>query len=340
MLAYQITYQLTEVPENTAYLHAQWRRANTKSQNPYVIVDGIQGKGRYVGTFLAWTQMEKGWWGEGEIKFYVDGDTDFPTLCGTGTEDYFCGSYGFAQSYSTAYVGTTLPTKDNDPPPNHWSLYRWHIPDPICFHKDLRVTIQALGWYRHGKYKKLEDDIASVAYWYQTEPHASFPTLPPAAARRPLFTMLQVKGGGIEGETLEVQAKTRGEAKIQQVGSVGSGWSQDAQLWWTGARPGDTLTLGFKVTDAGTYNLFAQLTKARDYGVVQLSVDGKMVVERLDLYHADPIPSGEIDLGQHALEAGKHTLEVKIVGANQLAEKAYMFGIDYIRLEKADAIEH
>ena len=263
LLAYQITYQLTEVPENTAYFHAQWRRSNTKDQNPYVIVDGIQGKGRYVGTFLAWTQMEKGWWGEGEIKFYMDGDSEFPTICGTGTEDYFCGSYGFAQSYTTAYVGTTLPTQDSDQPPNHWSLYRWHIPDPICFENDLRVTIQALGWYPYGKYKKTEDDIASVAYWYQTEPHAAFPLLPPVDARRPLHTMLQVKGGGIEGEALEVKKATRGEAKVQDVGSVGSGWSHDKHLWWTGAQVGDTLTLGFQVPEAGTYLLFAQLTKAQ-----------------------------------------------------------------------------
>ncbi len=154
LLAFQIDYQLTDIPENTAYFHAQWRRANSKQQNPHVIVDGIRGQGRYVGTFLAWTQMETGWWGEGEIKFFMDGDTDFPTICGTGTEDYFCGSYGFAQSYTTAYVGTTLPTGQDDEPPNHWSLYRWHIPDPVCFREDLRVTIQALGWYNHGKYKK------------------------------------------------------------------------------------------------------------------------------------------------------------------------------------------
>ncbi|MCP4642702.1 MAG: DUF2961 domain-containing protein [bacterium] len=185
LVAYQITYALTDVPDNAAYLHAQWRRARTDVENPYVILDGVKGKGRYVGTFLAWTQLEKGWFGEGEIKFYMDGDDAFPTICGTGTEDYFCGSFGFPEPYTTAYAGTTLPSNENDAPPSYWSLYRWHIHDPICYDRDLRVTIQALGWEDETKYKLLSDDIASIAFWYQAEPHAPFPELPPREARVP-----------------------------------------------------------------------------------------------------------------------------------------------------------
>jgi len=185
LLAYQITYQETAVPDNAGTLHAQWRLAETGEENPYVILDGVRGRGRYVGTFLAWFQRAKGWFGEGEIKFFMDGDTEFPTICGTGTEDYFCGSYGFPESYSTAYVGTTLASDHETDPPQRWSLYRWHIPDPICFDSDLRVTIQALGWGADGKYAKLADNIASVAYWYQAEPHAPFPALQPLADRRP-----------------------------------------------------------------------------------------------------------------------------------------------------------
>ena len=183
LLAFQITYALAEVPEAAGYFHAQWRRADTAQQNPYVILDGVQGKGRYAGTFLAWTQRRKGWFGEGEIKFFMDGDTQFPTICGTGTEDYFLGSYGFQEPFTTAYSGTTLPANADHEPPNYWSLYRWHVMDPISFNRDLKVTIQALGWGDDGKYKLLSDDIASVAYWYQAEPHAAFPTLPPLAQR-------------------------------------------------------------------------------------------------------------------------------------------------------------
>jgi hypothetical protein len=186
LLAFQINYALKPVPANTGYLHAQWRRARTGSVNPYVILDGVKGQGRYVGTFLSWTQItSKGWFGEGEVKFFMDGDTKFPTICGTGTEDYFLGSYGFPETFTTAYAGTPLQASDGGELPNLWSLYRWHIQDPISFREDLKVTIQSLGWWNNGKYRLLDDDIASVAYWYQAEPHAAFPALPPLAQRKP-----------------------------------------------------------------------------------------------------------------------------------------------------------
>ena len=189
LLTYQITYAKVEIPENTGYFHAQWRKSTVNPANPdYTILDNVKGKGKYVGTFLSWTQLYSGWFGEGEVKFYLDGDEKFPTICGTGTEDYFCGSYGFPEIYTTAYVGNTLDNKNAaDGGPRKWSLYRWHIMDPIFFNKDLRMTIQALGWY-NGKpegYRPLADDIASVAYWYQVEPHNKFPILPEVKDRWP-----------------------------------------------------------------------------------------------------------------------------------------------------------
>jgi hypothetical protein len=176
---YQITYALTEVPDRAAYFHAQWRRSMTTRQYPeHVILEGIAGQGHYVGTYLAWEQLSNGWWGEGEIKFYLDGDADYPTICGTGTEDYFGGAWGFGgEPYSTPFLGYPLYRKEPGEVPKH-GLYRWHIMDPIRFKKDLRVTIQALGWWPNHKYEPLTDDIASVGYWYQTEPHAPFPEMP------------------------------------------------------------------------------------------------------------------------------------------------------------------
>jgi hypothetical protein len=182
LLAFQITYAECEVPPEAGYFHAQWRRAVTERTNPdYVIVDGLHGRGRYVGTFLAWSQLSEGWFGEGEIKFYMDGDKEFPTICGTGTEDYFCSSYCFPESYATLYAGAIKHRIDNGPP--KWSLYRWHLMDPIAFDRDLRVTIQALGWWPNKRYQPLQEDIASVAYWYQGEPHAVFPAFPPLRDR-------------------------------------------------------------------------------------------------------------------------------------------------------------
>ena len=187
---YQINYTLTDVPEDAAYLHAQFRRVpKLPVKTVYTILDGVRGRGHYVGTYMAWEVRSPGWWGEGEIKFFLDGDQEFPTICGTGTEDYFCGSYNFEnrekklyQTFSTPHSGLAqvLPPDVVYLPGQRFGLYRWHIADPIRFEQDLKVTIQALGWMqdKSGRYLPLEDDIASVAFWYQSEPHAEFPALP------------------------------------------------------------------------------------------------------------------------------------------------------------------
>ncbi len=193
---YQINYTLTEVPEDCAYFHAQFRRVNpVPYKEVYTILDGVEGQGHYVGTSLSWGVNNNGWWGEGEIKFYLDGDTDFPTICGTGTEDYFCGSYDFEDPvnhdrylpYTTPYAGFSQVLPDKLYRTQfRFSMYRWHVLDPIRFKKDLKVTIQALGWrnkiFIDGKpikrYLPLQDDIASVAFWYQTLPTVKFPPLP------------------------------------------------------------------------------------------------------------------------------------------------------------------
>ena len=186
VLYYQVNYTLTDVPDDAAYFHAQWRRSNPlPCKEDYTIVDGIKGKGHFVGTYLAWGVNNTGWWGEGEIKFFMDGDKKWPTICGTGTEDYFCGSYGFDvggqyKEFTAAYAGMHQVIRPDGvyQSQQRFGLYRWHIMDPIRFEKDLRVTIQALGWQSYGRYLPLQDDIASVAFWYQNEPHASFPKLP------------------------------------------------------------------------------------------------------------------------------------------------------------------
>ena len=188
VLYYQIDYSLMDVPGDAGYFHAQFRRVNPLPyKTDYTILDGVKGWGHYVGTYLAWGVNSTGWWGEGEIKFFMDGDTTFPTICGTGTEDYFCGSYNFEnqetrqyQVFSTPYTGLHQVIKPDGlyKSQQRFGMYRWHLRDPIRFESDLRVTIQALGWRADGRYLPLQDDIASVAYWYQAEPHAPFPKLP------------------------------------------------------------------------------------------------------------------------------------------------------------------
>ncbi len=195
VLYYQVDYILTEVPNDAAYFHAQFRRTNPLPyKSNYVLVDSIRGRGQYVGTYLAIGVHNNSWWGEGEIKFYMDGDTEYPTICGTGTEDYFCGSYDFdTKKKNSAGVEETAYTEFSTPysglhqvikgdghynVSQRFGMYRWHITDPIRFEKSLKVTIQDLGWRSEGRYLPLQDDIASTVFWYQTEPHNTYPLIP------------------------------------------------------------------------------------------------------------------------------------------------------------------
>jgi hypothetical protein len=173
---HQATYTEQEVPESAGYLHARWRRSHPLG-NPAVhtIVDGVRGHGRYVGTYLAIQPGAPGWWGEGELKFYLDGDTEFPTICGTGTEDYFGGAWNFDlggryRTYTSPYLGLhqVLPPEEIYQPAQRLGMYRWHVHDPICFDRELRVTVQGLGWQQGHRYLPLENaDVRTTALWYQ-----------------------------------------------------------------------------------------------------------------------------------------------------------------------------
>ena len=185
---YQVDYALLpSVPEEAAYFHAQWRRENPLPfKKEYTVLDGVRGRGHFVGMYLAWKQLSDGWWGEGEVKMYIDGDSEYPTYCGTGTEDYFGGAWGFGgETFTGPFLGYPLFLREPGKVIRH-GLYRWHIMDPIRFRQDLRVTIQALGWNERGKLWPLQDDIASTGYWYQLEPHAPFPPMLPVEQRWPL----------------------------------------------------------------------------------------------------------------------------------------------------------
>ena len=178
-LYYQVNYTLTEVGDDSAYFHAHFRRVNPlPEQTDHVILDEAAGSGQFVGTYIAWGSNNRGWWGEGEVKFFIDDDDEFPTICGTGTEDYFCGSYCFMvpgddggyHTFSTPYAGLHQVIKPTGRfgSQQRFGMYRWHLTDPIRFKTRLKVTVQALGWRSGRRYLPLKDDIASVSYWYQT----------------------------------------------------------------------------------------------------------------------------------------------------------------------------
>jgi hypothetical protein len=188
-LYYQVDYTLMDLPDNVAYFHAQYRRVKkVPFKKEYVIVDNIKGHGQYVGTFIARGTHSKKWWGEGEVQMFIDGDTDHATYHGTGEEDYFLGSYAYKKfenkgwdkwkyvPYNTAYSGFHV-AEHHEGYEGCFGQYRWHIMDPIRFKEDFKIQIQILGW-KGSDYYPLEDDVQSVAFWYQTEPHQPFPKLP------------------------------------------------------------------------------------------------------------------------------------------------------------------
>ncbi|MFC4775722.1 glycoside hydrolase family 172 protein [Paenibacillus sp. GCM10023252] len=186
-LYYQVDYTLTHVPDDMAYFHAQWRRTNpVPYKDVYTLLDGVYGKGHYVGTYMAWQVNNTGWWGEGEVKFYIDDDRDFPTICGTGTEDYFGGAYNWEQpagqygTYSTPFLGMHQVIKPDGlyRSQQRFGMYRWHVLDPVRFENNLTITIQDLGWRSGNRYLPQQSDISSTVFWYQAEPHTPFPTLP------------------------------------------------------------------------------------------------------------------------------------------------------------------
>lgn len=184
-LYYQVDYTLTDVPDDAAYFHAQYRRTRYNETSDFTVVDGIKGQGHFVGVYLAWGLTNNGWWGEGEMKFFIDGDKKHPTICTTGLEDYFCGSYNFDREgryteFCTPYTGLCQVIRPDGTyrSQERFGLYRWHIMDPVRFGKDFKATIQDLGWRFDGRYLQQHSDISATSFWYQAEPHARYPEFP------------------------------------------------------------------------------------------------------------------------------------------------------------------
>ncbi|CAM3385504.1 glycoside hydrolase family 172 protein [Isoptericola cucumis] len=202
---YQVTYETGTgaAGDDAGYLHAQWRRSNPLPDAvTHPILTGVEGHGHYVGTYLAWGVNSSGWWGEGEMKFYLDGDLGtergadggedggFPTICGTGTEDYFGGAWNFDvpgagyTAFTTPYLGLHQVLRPDGlyRSQQRFGMYRWHVADPIHFAEDLSVEVQALGWRSGHRYLPLHDDIASTAFFYLDRPTAQRPETPGADA--------------------------------------------------------------------------------------------------------------------------------------------------------------
>jgi hypothetical protein len=183
-LFYQIDYTIGDKhPEKLGRLHVCFMRQNpTTLTEDFEILPRRKGEGRFIGTVLGIRTLTGNWWGEGEIKIYMDGDTEFPTICGTGSEDYVCLSYGMQQT-PFLYHGCSWNQE------GYISMYRWHLPDPIYWKEEVRITIQQIGWSRESRDKtgsalyEREDDWSSATFWYEPVPSSQLPPFPDLESR-------------------------------------------------------------------------------------------------------------------------------------------------------------
>ena len=283
-----------------------------------------EGRGRFCGVMLHVWNPRGGWWGEGDEKFFVDGEP-FPSTFGTGSEDYFGYAYCDPTLFENCFHNQTINMHNR----GHVSVNRWHIGDCIPFQQSFEAAIEK--YYSNDR----PTLYAATTYWYQA-PGERDPYEPvPVAQRKGYWQPIEVfkVKGAIEGEELPVLRESGGQTSQQDMYGFGTDWSNDRHLWWTGAQPGDTLALVLPVMKDGTYRITVQLTKAVDYGIVQFTLNGEKLGEPIDLYNDGVDVTGVLDLGTRTLPRGAHRLNVEIVGANEKAVKSYMFGIDYIKLE-------
>jgi hypothetical protein len=327
-IQFEITHAPVTKPIDTlARFHVKWHRDALLPSEPERAIDWTMlktdGHGRFCGVMLHVWNPHGGWWGEGDEKFFVDGEK-FPSTIGTGSEDYFGYAWSNPELFTRPYHNQTISMNNA----GHICVNRWHINDNVPFQKSFEGCIEKY-------YPNIRPTLyACTAYWYLApggkDPYKAVPAAERTEWPQPVIVHVQ---GAIEGEKMKVRAKTGGDTQEQIMDGYGDAWSGGAQLWWTGAKPGDKLDLVLPVKQDGKYHVAAQLTKARDYGIVQLYLDGEKLDGPIDLYHPDVVPTAVLDLGKRTLAQGSHQLTVEILGANPQAEPAYMAGIDYIKLE-------
>ncbi len=315
--------------ERSMHFHAKWRVANDVPTRPMIDWNYLTAYGRGVFAGVAFTidNPVKDWWGEGDEKIYVDGET-FPSHFGTGTEDY----YGYAWCWPALFTHAYHAQPRCDGPGNYGrtSVNRFHIIDRIPFTRDFRFDMEL--WHWHARCRV---NLAVTGYWYaRPGGHDGFrPILAGEAVVRPLAEYVAPRvDGAIEGETMRILEVT-GVVSPQEWANL----SSDKQLWWhAGMKPGDHLTLAFPAPQVGKYHVTARFLRARDYGIHQLAINGRNAGPPMDFYSPEVTPSEEVNLGMFDLKTGDNLFSVTVVGGNDQAVKSYMFGLDYLLIKPAD----
>jgi hypothetical protein len=314
-----------DLPADAAYFHAMYRQEKPAAPGRNYPIADIAGAGKFVGTVLSVRQSTIGWWGEGDDFFFIDGEAE-PRLRGTGSEDYFCDAWGL-RPFASPYFGTTVM----DPPGRlaRTTAYRWHVADPVAFRRSLRVEIEHKGpvfdaaGLSVSPYGERDDDYASVAFWYQTEPHKAFPPLPPARERLDFDPAAVIEAEGL------LDKATAGQGTLSRLEGP---WSGGAELAWFADKPGAELSIPLRVQTDGVCRIVLHLTHSWDYGIFQPELDGQPLGEPLDLYR-ETFVSREHSMPATALSAGPHRLTMRNTGKNPHSAN-YGLGWDCLLIEK------
>ncbi|MFO0890030.1 MAG: DUF2961 domain-containing protein [Isosphaeraceae bacterium] len=316
------------------HFHARWRYQDglqTKKADGTLDWPALRvsrGAGRFVGLLVNIHNPVTGWWGEGDEKIYVDGES-FPSTFGTGTEDYFGYAWGDNHPYMNPFHAQTRC--DGPGSKGNNSNVRYHILDSVPFHKALGFDIEVWHW------EPVKIQYATVAYFYAAPGTVAEPGAPELTGRKvyPRPTVHR-EPGVVEAESLKIRARTEGSTSVQDMGPFGDVWSGNQQLFWVGGKPGAKLELELPVKQAGTYSLSAAFTRAGDYGNVELALDGRPLGKAIPLYQPSPavVHSGPVPLGDAELSAGNHTLSLTIKDRDPRSSN-YFVGVDWIKLSPA-----
>ena len=323
---YHINWQKYEkLPDDTMYFHARYRQAMPAQPGDYVILE-TTGRGNYVGTVYSAQMVELGWFGEGDDRFWVDGE-DYPSIRGTGTEEYFGDAWGFRQYYAPFFG---VPLWEGYFPGDRGSAYRWHLMNPVAFKKSLKVSIEHRGSVftddgQHlGQFFERPDWLSSVAFWYQSPTVTFEDPIPPAAERIAPYQVFSMSD-------LEVRAEpTAGLMKAPD------------GLTYLPQQPDARIELDFELAKDGRYQISAFIGHSVFGSRYQPFLDDKPLGEELDLWvsGADPL---WVSFDLHDLSAGKHTLRFEGRGLSpnrrSMAPQAYAFGLNYLLLLRLEDME-
>jgi hypothetical protein len=323
-VSYEVTHApLTKPMEQLGYFHCKWHRDTVelpKERQPDWMMLLTEGRGRFCGVNLHVWNPRGGWWGEGDEKFFIDGEK-FPSTYGTGSEDYFGYAWCHPGLFQEAYHGQTKT--DNNA--GNQSLHRWQIVDNVPFQKSFEGVIEKY-------YPNTRPALyACTARWYLAaggkDPYGPTPVDQRHGYCLPLLT---VEGG------IKVLEAVSGVAQAQDMSGFGEGkWKDNDQLWWTNIEKSGKLNLAIPVKAKAKYEVFVTLTKAPDYGIFQFYVNNKKAGEPVDLYDENVTVTKPISLGEFVLPIGDQRLTVELVGGNPKAHEPYLFGIDAIEVKKA-----